>query len=254
LIFSIGAISIKVNHAFVSILIIASSLAIHLSIYIQPSYRLWGWAPFMALTPFLRCVRPLLWGGPNLDSYHGPHTFHPRCLRLSAWDGPNLDSYHGPHTFHLRCLCLSSWDGLYLGLFHGPHTFFLRCLRSSSCDGLYLASYHSPHTYSWGVSARRHAAVCTWAHIMAHTPYAWGVSVSHEVVTSSFIGDVSSDSKILYHHVDLGEITATNHIERDSCGALFTIFHLIFYVWSFYAFLLDSSTYTNSLWCLRLSS
>jgi hypothetical protein len=54
--------------------------------------------------------------------------------------------------------------------------------------------------------------------------------------------------------VDLGEITATDHIERESCGALFAIFHLDFYVWSFYAFLLDSSTYNNSLWCLRLSS
>ena len=83
---------------------------------------------------------------------------------------------------------------------------------------------------------------------------ALGVSVCHEAVTSSFIGDVSSDSKILYHHVDLGEITATDHIERESCGALFAILRLIFYVWSFYAFLLDSSTHTNSLWCLRLSS
>jgi len=29
--------------------------------------------------------------------------------------------------------------------------------------------------------------------------------------------------------MDLGEITATNHIERESCGALFAIFYLIFY-------------------------
>ena len=52
----------------------------------------------------------------------------------------------------------------------------------------------------------------------------------------------------------MGEITATDYIERESCGILLAILHLNFYVWSFYAFLLDSSTYTNSLWCLRLSS
>jgi len=111
------------------------------------------------------------------------------------------------------------------------------------------------HTPSiWGVSTRHHAAVCTWARFMAHTPSVWGVSARRGAVTSSFIRDISSDSKILYHHVDLGEITATDPIERESCGALFAIFHLIFYVLSFYAFLFDSSTHTNSLWCLRLSS
>jgi hypothetical protein len=52
----------------------------------------------------------------------------------------------------------------------------------------------------------------------------------------------------------MGEITATNYIERESYSILLAILHLDFYVWSFYAFLLDSSTYTNSLWCLRLSS
>ena len=31
----------------------------------------------------------------------------------------------------------------------------------------------------------------------------------------------------------MGEITATDHIERESCGILLVIFHLIFYVWSF---------------------
>jgi hypothetical protein len=61
-------------------------------------------------------------------------------------------------------------------------------------------------------------------------------------------------SKVLYHHVDLGEITATDYIERESCGTLLAILHLDFYVWSFCAFLFDSFTYTNSLWCLRLSS
>jgi len=52
----------------------------------------------------------------------------------------------------------------------------------------------------------------------------------------------------------MGEIIATNYIERESCGILIVILHLDFYVWSFYAFLLDSSTYTNALWCLRLST
>ena len=33
------------------------------------------------------------------------------------------------------------------------------------------------------------------------------------------------------------EITATNHIERESYGTLIAILHLNFYVWSFYAFL-----------------
>jgi len=50
--------------------------------------------------------------GLILDSYHGPHTFHPRCLRLLSWDGLNLDSYHGPYTFSWGVSCLSSWDGL----------------------------------------------------------------------------------------------------------------------------------------------
>jgi len=43
----------------------------------------------------------------------------------------------------------------------------------------------------------------------------------------------------------LWEITATNSIERETCGILLAILHLDFYVWSFYAFLLDSSTYTT---------
>jgi len=44
----------------------------------------------------------------------------------------------------------------------------------------------------------------------------------------------------------LGEITATDYIERESYGTLIAILYLNFYVWSFYPFLLDSSTYTNS--------
>jgi hypothetical protein len=65
---------------------------------------------------------------------------------------------------------------------------------------------------------------------------------------------LQSGFKILYHHVDLGEITATDYMERESCGTLLAILHLDFYVWIFCAFLIDSSTYTNSLWCLRLST
>jgi hypothetical protein len=50
----------------------------------------------------------------------------------------------------------------------------------------------------------------------------------------------------------MGEIIATDYIERETCGILLAILHLDFYVWSFCVFLLDSSTYTNSLWCFRL--
>jgi hypothetical protein len=45
----------------------------------------------------------------------------------------------------------------------------------------------------------------------------------------------------------MGKITATDYIERESCGTLLAILHLEFYVWSFCAFLLDSSTYTPTL-------
>jgi len=79
LIFSMRAISMKVNPAFVSILIIATSLAIHLSTHIQPSHWLWGcselWAPIVAHTPSLRCLRPSSCGGLKWGSYHSPHTF-----------------------------------------------------------------------------------------------------------------------------------------------------------------------------------
>jgi len=49
-----GAISMKVNPAFVFILIIATSLAIHLSTHIQPSHWLGvvlNWAYIVAHTP-----------------------------------------------------------------------------------------------------------------------------------------------------------------------------------------------------------
>ena len=68
LIFSMGALSMKVNPAFIFILIIATSLAIHLylSTIIQPSHWLWGvlnWGHIMAHSPSLRCLCPLSWGG-----------------------------------------------------------------------------------------------------------------------------------------------------------------------------------------------
>ena len=158
LIFSIGAISMKVNPAFVFILIIASLLAIHLSTYIQPSYRFWGWAPFMALTPSLRCLRPLLWGGLILGSYHGPHTFSWgvfACCHETVWTWTHIMVLTPSPEVSLPLSC----GGLYLGSFHGPHTFCLRCLRLSSWDGLILDSCHGPHTFSWGVSACRHETV-----------------------------------------------------------------------------------------------
>jgi len=179
LIFSMEAISMKVNPAFVSILIIASSLVIHLSTYIQPSHRFWAWAPFMVLTPSVwgvsACRHEMVWTWTHIMVLTPSPEVSPsvimrrsdlgliswsshlllRCLRLSSWDDLNMDSYHGPHTFCLRCLCLSPWDGLILGSFHGLHTF------------------------SWGVSARRHAAVCTWAYFITLIPSVWGVSARH---------------------------------------------------------------------------
>jgi hypothetical protein len=196
LIFSMGAISMKVNPAFVSILIIASSLAIHLSTYTSHqigSGAFCNWAPIMALTPspevfspivmgrsdlrliswpshlLLRCLRLSSWDSLNLDSYHSPHTFHPRYLHLSSWDGLILDSYHGPHTFCLRCLRLSSCDSLNMDSYHGPHTFYLRCLRLLSYGCLYLGSFHGPHTFylrclrpSWSSHILLHRGCLQW--------------------------------------------------------------------------------------------
>jgi hypothetical protein len=58
---------------------------------------------------------------------------------------------------------------------------------------------------------------------------------------------LQSGSKVSTTICTIGEIIATDYIERESCGILLAILHLNFYVWSFCAFLLDSSTYTNSL-------
>ena len=134
LIFNMGAISMKVNFAFVFILIIATSLAIHTPVHSYLAITLALGRSVIGLLSWpshllLRCLRPS-WGGLYLGSFHGPHIFCLRCLRLS-WGGLILDSYCGSHTFYLRCLRLSSWDGLYLGSYHGAHTFCLRCLRSS---------------------------------------------------------------------------------------------------------------------------
>jgi hypothetical protein len=68
----------KVNPAFVSMLIIATLLAIHLSTHIQPSHWLWG----------------IL----NLGSYHGPYTFS-KVSSPVVMGGLNWGSYYGPHTF-----------------------------------------------------------------------------------------------------------------------------------------------------------
>jgi hypothetical protein len=141
-----GAISMKVNPAFVSILIITSSLAIHLSTYIQSSYRFWGWAPFMALTPFLRCLRPLLWGGLILGSYHGPHTFSWgvfACCHEMVWTWT-----------HIMVLTPS-----------------IRGVSACRHETVWTWTHIMVLTPSIrGVSTCCHTAVYTWARFMAHTP------------------------------------------------------------------------------------
>jgi len=106
-----------------------------------------------------------------------------------------------------------------LGLISWPS----HLLFKVSPHGLNLGSYCGPHTFYLRCLRSSWSGL-----ILLH----WGDSCG---------------SKILYHHVDLEEITATDLIEKESCGALFAIFHLIFYVWNFYVFLLDNSTHTNSL-------
>ena len=150
------------------------------------------------------------------------HTPSLRCLRLLSWDGLNWGSYHGPHTFS-KVSSPVVMGGLNLGSYNGPHTFSKvssPVVMGRSDPGL----IHSPHTFS--------------------------------KVSSSFIGGrillqlrcfKVAPKKFSTTMCTMGEIIATDYIERETCGILLAILHLDFYVWSFCAFLLDSSTYTNSL-------
>jgi hypothetical protein len=101
LIFSMGAISMKVNPASVSILIIATSLAIHLSTYIQPSHWLWGCSELGLLSwpthLLLRCLRSSSCGGLKWGSYCSPHTFS-KVSSPVVMGRSDPGSYHGPHT------------------------------------------------------------------------------------------------------------------------------------------------------------
>ena len=148
------------------------------------------------------------------------------------------------------CICLHTHHSHFIG-YPPVHSYLAITLPLGRSE---LGSYRGPHTFSLGVSARLHAAV--WNLGLYHGPHTF----HPRCLRSSWSGLILlhredlSDFKILYHHVDLGEITATDYIERENCGILLAILHLDFYVWSFYAFLLDSSIYTNSLWWLRLSS
>jgi len=212
LIFSMGAISMKVNPAFVSILIIAYSLAIHLSTYIQPSHWLWAfwnWAPIMALTPSPEVSPPVIMRrselGLILRSSHLlsevslPVIMRRFDLELISWSSHLLSEVSlsvimwrfdfgliswSSHLL-LRCLYFTSWDGLILDSYHGPHTFFLRCLCLSSCDSLILDSYHGPHTF-----CLRRLRLLSWDGLILdsyHGPhtFSWGVSVCrHETVWS----------------------------------------------------------------------
>jgi len=230
LIFSMGAISIKVIPVFVFILIIASSLAIHLSTYIQPSYWLWGVL--------------------KLGSYHGPHTFSwgvfARC-HGAVWSWAHIMalipshevsppvvmrwSEHGliswPSHLLLTCLCLSSWDGLNLNSYDGPHTFHPRCLCLSSWDGLNMDSYHGPHTFSWCVSAYRHETVWTWTHITVLTPFIRGVSACrHETVwkwTHIMVLTPSPEMSpsVVMRRFDLGLVSWPTHLLPEVSPSVF---------------------------------
>jgi len=210
LIFSMGAISMKVNPAFVSILIIAYSLAIHLSTYIQPSHWLWAfwnWAPIMALTPSPEVSPPVIMRrselGLILRSSHLlsevslPVLMRRFDLGLISWSSHLLSEVSlyvimwrfdfgliswSSHLL-LRCLYFMSWDGLILDSYYGPHTFCLRCLCLSSCDGLILDSYHGPHTFYL-----RCLCLSSWDGLNidsyhGHHTFSWGVSACrHETV------------------------------------------------------------------------
>jgi hypothetical protein len=111
LIFSMGAISMKVNPAFVSILIIASSLAIHLSTYTSHhigSGAFCNWASIMTLTPSPEVSLPVVMRRSELGliswSSHLPSEVSPPIVMRRSELG--LISWFA-HLL-LRCLCLSS--------------------------------------------------------------------------------------------------------------------------------------------------
>jgi hypothetical protein len=122
---------------------------------------------------------------------------------------------------------------------HTPIHLYLAII--SALGVLNLGSYHGPHTFSKVSSpvVIRRFELGSF-HRRLHPPSAG----MHQ----------SGSKKLSTTMWTMGEITTTDYIERESCGTLLAILHLDFYVWSFCAFLLDSSIYTNSLWCLRLSS
>jgi hypothetical protein len=174
LIFSMGVISMKVNPAFVSILIIAYSLAIHLSTYIQPSHWLWAfwnWAPIMALTPSPEVSPPVIMRrselGLILRSSHLlskvslPVIMRQFDLGLISWSSHLLSEVSLSVIMWRFDVRLISWSShllsevsppvvmrrFELGLISWSSYLLLRCLYLSSCDGLILDSYHGPHTF-----------------------------------------------------------------------------------------------------------
>jgi hypothetical protein len=77
LIFSMGAISMKVNSTFVFILVITTPIVIYTLVH-----------SYLVIKSDLSDL--------NLDSYHGHHTFFLRCLHPLSWGGCIL--------LHLGCL------------------------------------------------------------------------------------------------------------------------------------------------------
>jgi hypothetical protein len=155
----------KINLAFVSILIIASSLAIHLSTYIQPSHRLWGvlnWAPFKALTPSPEVSPPVVMRRSELGlipwSSHLPSEVSPPVvmrrseLGLISWSAHLPSEVSLPVVMRRSELGLISWSSHLpsevsppvvmrrseLGLISWSAHLLLRCLHSLSCGGFYL--------------------------------------------------------------------------------------------------------------------
>jgi len=163
LIFSMEAISMKVNPAFVFILIIATSLAIHTLVHSYP-------------------VITLALGRSELGSCHGPHTFSKVSspvvvgqsdLGLISWPSHLLSKVSSPIVMGRSKLGLILW----------PAHLLLRCL-CSSWNGLILL-----HRRCFNMALRFSTTMWT-----------------------------------------IEEITATDYIERESCGILLAILHLNFYV------------------------